>query len=480
MLSLSVLAVDLGAESGRVMAVHFDGRRLQLEQLHRFSNPLTEVNGTLYWDILHLWREIQAGIRKGKALKPASIGVDSWGVDFGLLDKSGHLLGNPVNYRDKRTEGMMDAVFELVPREEVFATTGAQFLYINTLFHMMSLVVHESPALKAAGTFLMIPDLINHFMTGASVCEYSNATTTQLLDPSKGAWATDMMDTLNIPSSIFPEIIPSGTQIGAFEGIPVIAPACHDTGSAVAAIPTDTSQFAYISSGTWSLVGLETKSPIINQQALAINAANEGGVYGTNRFLKNVMGLWIVQQCRAVWGQAGEADSYEELTTLASRAPALQSFIYPDAQAFFSPGDHPAIIQQFCKKTEQPVPAGKGEIVRCVLESLALRYREVIESLSACAEQQVETIHILGGGSQNALLNQMTADATGIPVVAGPIEATVIGNAIVQLIALGELKDLREARQLVADLEGQHRFEPGEKAIWDKAYRQYLDLSRQC
>ena len=286
------------------MAVHFDGQALSLEQLHRFSNPLTAVHGTLYWDILHLWREIQAGIAKSKALQPASLGVDTWGVDFGLLDGQGMLTGNPVNYRDRRTEGMMDAVFEHVPREAVFAQTGVQFMPINTLYHLMSMVTTGSPQLDVAQCFLTIPDLLNYFLTGTKVCEYSNATTTQLLNPVTGAWATQLMEALNIPADIFPEIVPSGTQLGAFEGIPVIAPACHDTGSAVAAVPADTTRFAYISSGTWSLVGLETPAPIINDQALAINASNEGGVYGTNRFLKNVMGLWILQRyvgpCRRI------------------------------------------------------------------------------------------------------------------------------------------------------------------------------------
>ena len=277
MSSLTVLAIDLGAESGRVMAVQYDGHQLHLKQLHRFANPLTTVHGTLHWDLLHLWREIQIGIEKGKPLKPASIGVDTWGVDFGLLDRQGHLIGNPVNYRDRRTEGMMDAVFSKVSREAVFAQTGIQFISINTLYHIMSLVVNRSPQLDLAHTFLTIPDLINYFLTGVKACEYSNATTTQMLNPRTGAWATDLLGKLGIPTHIFPEIIPSGTRLGTFEGIPVIAPACHDTGSAVAATPTDTTRFAYISSGTWSLVGLETPQAIINDHALAINASNEGG-----------------------------------------------------------------------------------------------------------------------------------------------------------------------------------------------------------
>lgn len=476
MSKITILAIDIGAESGRVMAVGFDGRRLSLDALHRFNNPLTNVRGTLYWDIFHLWREIQVGIEKGKRLKPASIGVDTWGIDFGLLDHQGQLIGNPVNYRDQRTDGMMEAVFSKVPRESVFAKTGAQFLSINTLYHLMSLVHSGSTQLEAASTFLTIPDLINYFLTGARVCEYSNATTTQLLNPQTGNWAFDMMEQLDLPGEIFPEIIPSGTDLGTFDDIPVIAPACHDTGSAVAAVPTDTPGFAYISSGTWSLVGLETNNAIINDEALAINASNEGGVYGTNRFLKNVMGLWIIQQCRAAWSDEASSPSYEVLMQMASESEPLQSFIFPDDKSFLLPGDHPNIIRQFCRNSGQSTPATKGAVIRCVLESLALRYREVIESLASCAGQTVRSINIVGGGSQNTLLNQMTADATGLPVIAGPVEATVIGNALVQLITLGELKDLREARQLVSDWDALQTFEPGDKKRWDEAYDRYHTL----
>ncbi len=456
----TVLAVDLGAESGRVMAVHFDGSRLTLEQLHRFSNPLTTLNGTLYWDFLHLWREITAGITLGKSLNPASIGVDSWGVDFGLLDKQGKLVGNPVNYRDRRTEGMMARVFEKVPREEIFAQTGCQFLALNTLYQMMSLVENDAPQLTIATTFLTAPDLINYWLTGAKVCEFSNATTTQMFNPLTAKWATGLLDALGIPSHIFPEIVASGTRIGSYEGVPVIAPACHDTGSAVAAVPTNSAEFAYISSGTWSLVGLELDQPIINAAALAANVTNEGGVYGSYRFLKNVMGLWIVQQCREIWAATGDPLGYGQLMALAESAESLHCLIDVDDPRLLTPGDHPAIIRQICLETDQPVPSTKGAIIRCVLESLALRYRDVLASLQTLSGQRAEVLHIMGGGSQNRLLNQFSADSTGIPVVAGPIEATVIGNALVQLITLGEIADLAQGRQLVGDSFPTQLFEP--------------------
>ena len=455
--SATVLAIDLGAESGRVMAVHFDGSRLQLEEVYRFSNHALLVNGSLHWDILGLWREVQVGIGRSRG-RPASLAVDTWGVDFGLLDRNGNLIGNPVCYRDQRTEGMMDAVFKRVAKADVFAQTGIQFMAINTLYQMMSLV--GSPHLQIAERFLTVPDLLNFWLTGTQVCEFSNATTTQMLNPYSGYWATEMLDTLGIPTHIFPEVVQPGTHLGTFNAIPVLAPACHDTGSAVAGVPTETENFAYISSGTWSLVGLEVMGPVVNQAALTINASNEGGVYGTFRLLKNVMGLWLLQQCRATWQKAGRAYSYAELVVLAESAKALQSIVDPNDDRFLPPGDHPAHIRDFCQQSGQLLPQTDAAIARCVFESLALAYRDVLLDLQALTGRTIEVIHVVGGGARNRLLNQLTADATGIPVLAGPTEATVIGNALVQLISLGELAHLKEGRQLVANSYRLERFEP--------------------
>jgi len=472
----TVLAVDLGAESGRVMAVHFDGNGLRLEELYRFPNTTITVNGTLYWDFLRLWGDIQAGISKGKVLQLASIGVDTWGVDFGLLDKHDNLIGNPVNYRDKRTMGMMDRAFALVSRAEIFAQTGIQFMPINTLYQMLSLVATRSPQLQIASTFLTAPDLLNFWLTGAKVCEFSNATTTQMVSATNGRWATDLLAKLNIPTPIFPEIIQPGSKLGAFEGIPVVTPACHDTGSAVAAVPTATQDFAYISSGTWSLVGLEVDEPILIPEALAANVTNEGGVYGTYRLLKNVMGLWILQQCRTTWAEAGEEYSYAELVAMAEKTEPLTAVFNPNDPRFLAPGDHPQHIREICRQTNQHVPQTAGAMVRCVLESLALAYREALEKITTVADRTVSVIHIVGGGTQNELLNQMTADATGLPVVTGPIEATVIGNALVQLITLGEIADLAQARQVVAGMEALKRYEPQGTAVWDEIYGCYQQL----
>ena len=465
----TVLAIDVGAESGRVMAVHFDGSGLELEEVHRFPNYAVAVNGTLHWDILHLWREVQAGIARSRAqaaAPPASMALDTWGVDFGLLDRNGDLIGNPVCYRDSRTEGMLEAVFARVPRAEVYAQTGIQLMAINTLFQMMSLVESGSSQLQIASRFLTVPDLLNYWLSGVQVCEFSIATTTQMLNPFTRSWAGGMLETLGIPVQIFPEVVQPGTRLGSFDGIPVIAPACHDTGSAVAGVPAQTVKFAFISSGTWSLVGLEVDQPVVNEAALAVNATNEGGAYGTFRLLKNVMGLWLLQQCRSTWERAGRAYSYPELVSLAESAEPFRSFVDPDDDRFLPPGDHPAHILEFCAQSGQPRPDSDAAIARCVFESLALAYRDELFGLRTLTGRAIEVIHVVGGGSRNRLLNQLTADATGIPVLAGPSEATVLGNALVQLISLGELADLEEGRQLVSKIGALERFEPGKQDAW--------------
>ncbi len=458
----TVLAIDLGAESGRVMAVHFDGTSLELEELHRFTNPSTMIHGTLYWDFLHLWRNIQHGIEKGQQHNPASLGVDTWGVDFGLLDANGNLVANPVHYRDDRTEGMLEKAFATVPQAEIYKNTGIQFMRINTLYQLLSMA--DSPVLDIAETFLTAPDLLNYWLTGAKVCEFTNATTTQMLNPATKDWARDMLNKLNIPTHILPEIAQPGTRIGTYDNIPVITPACHDTGSAVAGVPTQSNDFAYISSGTWSLVGLEVPDAIVSDAAFEANMTNEGGVYDTYRFLKNVMGLWILQQCRTTWG--ADKYSYDDLVVAAEGAEPLQYIFDVDDERFLGPGNHPELIQAWFSEHNLSIPQTVGEITRAVLESLALKYGQVLNKLTTISGQHVSTIHIVGGGSQNRLLNQFTANATGCEVVTGPIEATVIGNAMVQLIALGELGNIQEARQLLASLPNMQRYTPENTAAW--------------
>lgn len=474
----TVLAIDLGAESGRVMAVQLDDRRLTVTELHRFANVPVQVCDTLTWDILQLWHQIQQGIELGRRLQPASLGVDAWGVDFALLDAQGELIGNPVHYRDRRTAGVFERVLARCGREWIFEQTGIQFMPINTLYQLASLVERDAPQLRIAHTLLTIPDLINYWLTGTRVCEFTNATTTQLFDPRRHAWADPLIAALGLPRTIFAPIVAPGTHLGRYADIAVIAPACHDTGSAVAAVPMTTPRAAYISSGTWSLVGVEVRAPVINAAALAANLTNEGGVGDRYRLLKNVMGLWIVQQCRATWAAQGHTYSYAELTQLAQSAPPLQALIDPDDARFLPPGDHPALIQELCAATGQPVPQSHGAIVRCVLESLALAYRHVLDTIATLTGQPIEVVHIVGGGCRNTALCQFTADATGLPVIAGPAEATVLGNALVQLIALGEVRDLGEARQLVAQLDEQHRYEPRAHADWETAYHRFRALYR--
>ncbi len=470
-----VIAVDLGAESGRVTRVVFDGDKVRLDEVHRFPNTPVQVAGTLHWDVLGMWREITTGIEKARA-GAASIGVDSWGVDHALLDRDGKLIGNPVHYRDRRTDGMYDWVFARVPRREVFERTGIQFMILNTLYQLASMVANGSAQLDMAVSYLAVPDLINNWLTGEKVCEFTHATTTQLYNPRAGDWDRQMLAQVGIPTEMFGEIVQPGTRIGAYEGIPVIVPASHDTGSAVVAVPTTTHDYAYLSSGTWSLIGLEVDAPVINDASYAANVTNEGGAYGTFRFLKNVMGLWIAQQCRATWRGQGEEYSYDDLTRLAQTAEPFRSLIDPDDPAFLPPGDMPTRIREFCQRTGQLIPETAAQVLRTVYESLALKYRLSIDSLTALSGRTVERLHIIGGGTQNRLLCQMTADALGRLVVAGPVEATALGNALVQLIALGEIGSLHQAREAVSRSFATERYEPANGTAWDAAYARFQQL----
>ena len=476
----TVLAVDLGAESGRVVAAGFDGAQVTMDVVHRFPNVPVKIQGVLYWDVLRLWADIQDGLAAGQAHKPAAIGLDTWGVDIALLDAQGGLVSNPVHYRDECRRGMIEAAAKKVPREEIFETTGIQFMEINGLYQLVSMVENGSPLLDVAHTFLTIPDLFNYFLTGEKVCEFTNATTPQVYDPRAETWAFDMLARLGIPTHIFPEIVQPGTTLGQYQGVPVIAPACHDTGSAVAAVPADSPEFAYISSGTWSLLGVEIPTPIINSQALAANLTNEGGVGGTFRFLKNIMGLWIVQQCRAAYQAQGLDYDYETITTLAAEASPFGPLIDPDDQSFLPPGDMPARIAAFCRKTGQSPPEGVGPTVRCVLESLALKYRYFLDLIREISNTRVEVMHIVGGGSQNHLLCQMTANALRLPVSAGPVEATALGNTLVQWIGLGELGTLEEARTLIRDSFKPIIYEPQDAAQWEAAYSRFKAIIEQA
>lgn len=477
------LAIDLGAESGRAVLGRLDGARLAIEELHRFPNLPVRLPDGLHWNALRLWSEVSDSIRMAAYQhgdRLASVGLDTWGVDFALLDRRDGLIGNPVHYRDNRTDGMQAEAFRRMPREQIFEHTGIQFMQINTLYQLLALVVTRDPALEIAATFLTMPDLLNFWLTGQKGCEFTNATTTQCYDPRASGWATPVLEALGIPTGIFPQVIAPGTVLGPLRpalaqelgarDLMVVAPACHDTGSAVAAVPAEGANFAWLSSGTWSVMGVEAPAPLIDARGLAYNLTNEGGVNGTFRCSKNIMGLWIVQECRRTWAAQGHDWSYDDLARMAEQAAPLVAVIDPDDDEFFKPGDMPSRMQAFCRRTGQRAPSEPGAIVRCALESLALKYRWVLERLETVTGQRLDPIHIIGGGAQNVLLNQFTADATGRTVVAGPVEATAIGNLLVQAIALGHLGSLADARALVRRSFTPQVYAPHPSADWDAAY----------
>lgn len=486
------LAIDLGAESGRVVAGLFDGTRLRLEEIHRFPNGAVSVAETLRWDVLRLWTEIQAGLAQAAQSfgnDAISVGVDTWGVDYVLLSRGGEMLGHPYHYRDPRTAGVMERSFSRVPRKEVFSATGLQFMPINTLFQLIAMQQSNPGLLAQAERFLMMADLFHWLLCGSQVVEFTNATTSQCLDATTRNWAWDMLRRFEIPAAMFPEVVPPGTRLGKLRAsvadrcrlprLEVVAPATHDTGSAVAAVPTElsgTAKWAYISSGTWSLMGLELPGPVLTPRALERNVTNEGGIDGTYRLLKNIMGLWLVQECRRAFERRGKSLNYAELTHLAAEAAPFRTLVDPDAAAFLAPADMPAEIANWCQARGRPVPTSEGEFIRTALESLALKYRMVLEWLEELAGSKVEVIHVVGGGSQNELLNQFTANACGRPVVAGPVEATALGNVLVQARSSGALSTLAEMRAVVRASSALKHYEPRERSQWTDAYADFREL----
>lgn len=491
------LAADLGASNGRVLLGRWDGNRFALEVLHRFDNGPTNVLGRLYWDVLTLWREVKAGMMRYAATHTAplaGIGIDTWGVDYGLLDAAGRLLGNPVHYRDSRTQGMVDHLFTHIPRSELFEATGIQFLELNTLFQLYSMRVQGDPQLDAAHRLLMMPDLFHYWLSGEQVAEYTIASTTQMLLARERRWATDLLGRLNLPSGILPPIVQPGTVIGPLlapladelgiaPGAPIVACAAHDTGSAVAAIPALDEHSVYLSSGTWSLMGLEVRQPIINAKMLDLNFTNEGGVDGTIRLLKNISGLWLLQESRRQWEREGQTFTWDALLLEAQKATPFRSIINSDAPDFNTPASMVDAIRAFCRRSGQPEPQTPGEVVRCCLESLALRYRWVVEALEEILAsaglshgRHLDTIRVVGGGSQNRLLNQLTADACGRTVVTGPVEAAALGVIMMQAVATGHLANVAEGRAAIAASITQETFTPRAQAGWDEAYARFLRM----
>ena len=487
-----LLALDLGAESGRAILGTLDKNHLTLDEIHRFANGPVRLPGGIHWDILRIWAEIKSGIAAAAGRADGQLdglGLDTWGVDFALLDRQGVLLGNPYHYRDSRTDGMLEIAFQRVPRQQIFAQTGIQFMQINSLIQLMAMVTADSPILQASRTFLTIPDLLNYWLSGRMVCEFTNATTTQCFDPQKMTWAGPLLEHLGVPVGIFPEVVQPGTILGPLQKyicdelslapVPVIAPACHDTGSAVAAVPAEGDRFAWISSGTWSVMGTEAPTPDTGELALKYNFTNEGGVGGTWRLSKNVMGLWIVQECKRAWARAGEELSYDQITQLAAAASPFMAVIDPDQNDFFAPGNMPERIQAYCRRTGQQVPIEKGEIIRTVLESIALKYRWVLERLEEITGYSLSPVHIIGGGTKNRLLNQFTANATGRTCITGPVEATAIGNLMMQAVALGHMESIRAGRQLIRSSFTVDQYAPETGQDWQASYDKLLQLIKQ-
>jgi rhamnulokinase len=473
----SYLAFDLGAESGRAVLARLQSGILTIQEIHRFPNEPVEYAGSLHWDVARIWFEIRRALAGLESVELAGIGVDAWGVDYALLGERGELLQNPYHYRDRRTEGAVEEVLKKVSKEEIYRATGIQFMPINTLYQLFTAQRETPKILEAAKQLLTIPDLFNYWLTGNAFCEFTNATTTQMVDPVRRTWATELMQRLELPAHLPAPIVEPGSIIGtlmpgisaqsSLAGATVIAPACHDTGSAVAAIAARDGT-AFLSSGTWSLLGTELDAPVMTSAALRLNFTNEGGVNGTTRLLKNVMGLWILQGCRQWWMARGQSHDYHHLMELAAQAACFDHLIDPDDGSFLRATDMPSAIDEFCKRTHQPSPGDPGAYVRTILESLAFKYRVVLRNLEQVSGQPMSQLRVIGGGSKNRLLNQFTADATGRRVLAGPAEATALGNVAVQILATGGATSLQEVRAIVDRSFPSEVYEPRETDKWER------------
>ena len=487
------LAFDFGASSGRAMLAKFDGNKIELEEKHRFSNDPVNINGSLYWDVLRLFYEIRQGILNCVHTGDGdidSIGIDTWGVDYGLLDKNDKLLSNPYHYRDTRTDGMYEKAFGIVPKEEIFKETGIAFNWFNTLYQLLSSKLSDDVSLKEAKTMLFMPDLFNFFLTGKKRTEYTVASTSQMFDSQKYDWAREMLDKFGINPDLLPEMVYPGEIIGTvkpelaeelgIKEVPVVAVASHDTGSAVASVPvTDNKDFVYISSGTWSLMGVELDKPNVSDEALKYNFTNEGGVNKSIRFLKNIMGLWLIQESRRQWQREGTLLSFDELEREAREATPFRSLIDPDYSAFETPGNMPERIRKYCEMTNQPVPETTGAVIRTIAESLAFKYRQVVEGMEEVTGKKYSVINIVGGGIKDKMICQFTANATNRVVNAGPVEATSIGNVIVQGIALGAIKDLNEGRKAVQNSFDIAEYTPEDPDAWNEAYKKWQDIIKK-
>ena len=479
--NVKVLALDFGASSGRAIVGTFDGEKISLKEIHRFTNDPVILVDTMYWDVLRLFHDIKIGLIKAKQEgKIQSLGIDTWGVDFGLLDKNGKLLENPVHYRDARTKGMMEKVFSKMDKEKLYNVTGNQFMELNTIFQLMAIKEQQPELLDRAETMLLMPDLLNYFLSKEKCTEYTIASTTQLLDAKSKKWSSEIIENLNLPKNIFTNIVQPGTKIGklskeiseelGIDSIDVIAVAGHDTQSAMVAVPTQEEDFIFLSCGTWSLLGTELAEPIINETSAKLNITNEGGAANKTSFLKNIIGLWLIQESRRQWIREGKEYGFGELEQMASKVGKIDSFIDTDNEEFIPAGNVPKRIREYCERTGQYVPQNEAEIVRCIDQSLAIKYRYALEQIEASTGKKYQAINIIGGGIQSKLLCQLTANVCGRKVIAGPVEATVMGNIALQLIALGEIKDIKEAREVIANSENVTVYEPQNDEDWDAIY----------
>ncbi len=489
MAELKMLAIDLGASSGRGIVGTYDGNKISLRENHRFSNDPVYVNGVFQWDILRIFYEIKQSLTKTviDGDNVTSVGIDTWGVDYGMIDKNGRLMANPTHYRDTRTDNVSEYVSKFVNLDELFGTTGIANLNFNTINQLAIEKRDNGEALARADKILLIPDLLNYFLTGKAVTEYTIASTGALLDANKRTFAKEIIEKLGLPISAFPEIVQPCNCLGALlpqiseeigkNSIKVVNVASHDTASAVIAVPAKNDDFIYISSGTWSLMGTELKSPVISNEVRDAKITNEGGAMGTIRFLKNIMGLWIIQESRRQWKREGKDYSFAQMEAWAKEATPFRSLIDPDDKSFATPGNMPEKIREFCRKTSQPVPETVGEVVRCIYESLALKYRNTVENIERIQGKKAKMINVVGGGTKDKFLSQMTADACNLPVCAGPEEATAIGNLMMQVMAAGEISTLSAAREVVANSFGLKNYEPSnDRGAWDAAYEKFCTL----
>ena len=479
-------AVDLGATSGRTILGSIEDGRLKQREITRFPNTIIELGGHFYWDLYALYNEIVKGLKAcaDEGIELTSIGIDTWGVDFACFGKDGGILRNPYSYRDPHTEGSMEEYFKLIPKEKVYEKTGIQFMNFNSLFQLATMRRNNDSALEAADKILFIPDALMYMLTGEAVCEYTILSTSQMLDPRTKKIDSELIDVIGLKESQFGRYVNPSDQVGTLTPevqkltglgpVPVVAVAGHDTGAAVAAVPAQNPNFAYLSCGTWSLLGIETQEAIINEKSFEYNFTNEGGIEGTTRFLKNICGMWLLERCRKEWTDA--PSNVNQINEDAMTAEPFRSFINPDDPRFANPDSMVKAIQGYCKETNQPIPETYQQIARCIFESLALRYRQVLDYLRELAPFPIEKLHVIGGGTYNRNLMQMTANSIGIPVLTGPVEGTAIGNIMLQAKASGMVSDMFQMRKIIADSIELKTYLPSDTQTWDQAYQRFIKL----